>query len=72
MPDLDALVVPVSGGGMISGIALAARAVKPGIVVVAAEPAGTNGAADAAAAKEAGQLVPCARPDTIADGLQGG
>lgn len=71
VPDLDALVVPVSGGGMISGIALAARAVKPGIVVVAAEPAGTNGAADVAAAKASGQLVPCARPDTIADGLQG-
>lgn len=31
VPDLDVLVVPVSGGGMISGIALAAKAIKPGI-----------------------------------------
>ena len=29
VPDLDAIVVPVSGGGMISGIALAARGIKP-------------------------------------------
>jgi threonine dehydratase len=38
-PDLDLLVVPVGGGGLISGIALAARAMKPSIEIVAAEAA---------------------------------
>ncbi|KXZ52331.1 hypothetical protein GPECTOR_10g963 [Gonium pectorale] len=71
VPELDALVVPVSGGGMISGIALAAKAIKPGIRVVAAEPCGRNRSPDVALAKLAGWVVPCARTDTIADGLQG-
>lgn len=33
MPDLDAIIVPVGGGGLISGIAVAARALKPGIEI---------------------------------------
>ncbi|KAI8469135.1 MAG: serine/threonine dehydratase [Monoraphidium minutum] len=71
VPDLDAIVVPVSGGGMISGIALAAKSLNPSILVVAAEPRGSNGAADAAASKAAGALVQgMAKPVTIADGLQ--
>ena len=37
VPDLDMLVVPVGGGGLISGVAIAARAMKPGIAVVGAE-----------------------------------
>ncbi len=41
-PPLDALVVPVSGGGMISGIAIAAKHLQPGIKIYAAEPVGTN------------------------------
>ena len=36
-PELDALVVPIGGGGLISGIAVAAKAIKPGIEVVGAE-----------------------------------
>ncbi len=36
-PDLDTLVVPIGGGGMISGMAVAAKAIKPGIEVVGAE-----------------------------------
>lgn len=57
---------------MLSGITLAAKALKPDIIVVAAEPSGTNGAADVAAAKQAGQLVrDLPKPLTIADGLQG-
>lgn len=36
-PDLDALVVPVGGGGLISGAALAARAMRPGLAVIGAE-----------------------------------
>ena len=40
VPDLDMLIVPISGGGMISGIAVAAKAMKPDIVVIGAEPTG--------------------------------
>ncbi|GAX82601.1 hypothetical protein CEUSTIGMA_g10027.t1 [Chlamydomonas eustigma] len=71
-PHLDAIVVPISGGGMTSGIAVAAKALKPSIKIIAAEPRGINqDAADVAAAKAAGELVPSNRPTTIADGLQG-
>lgn len=38
--NLDAIVVPVSGGGMISGVATAAKALRPDITIVAAEPTG--------------------------------
>ncbi|KAF8072725.1 hypothetical protein HT031_000385 [Scenedesmus sp. PABB004] len=70
-PELDVIVVPVSGGGMIAGVALAAKALRPGIAVVAAEPSGSNGAADVAASKAAGRLVAdMPKPLTIADGLQ--
>jgi len=69
--DLEAVVVPVSGGGMISGISVAAKALRPGIKVIAAEPTGRNDAADVLRSKEAGELVLCDKPDTIADGLQG-
>jgi hypothetical protein len=72
VPELDVIVVPVSGGGMLSGITLAAKALKPSILVIAAEPCGSNDAADVAASKAAGQLVTdLPKPITIADGLQG-
>ncbi len=71
VPELDAIVVPISGGGMTSGIAIAAKAAKPGIRIFAAEPCGTNGIADAATCKTAGTLVECPKTITIADGLQG-
>ena len=67
---LDAIVVPISGGGMCSGIAVAAKSLCPGIKIIAAEPSGRNAAADVAAAKAAGHLVPLPKPDTICDGLQ--
>lgn len=71
VPGLDAIIVPISGGGMISGIALAAKALRPSIKVIAAEPSGSNAAADAAASKAARQLVGgMPKPKTIADGLQ--
>jgi len=68
--ELDAIIVPVSGGGMISGIAVAAKSLNPSIKIIAAEPCGKNNAADVAASKAAGELVPCVKPDTICDGLQ--
>lgn len=71
VPELDAVVVPVSGGGMLSGIALAAKALKPSIKVLAAEPVGRSGdRADCAASLAAGELVKLTEPDTIADGLR--
>ncbi|CEP14966.1 hypothetical protein [Parasitella parasitica] len=40
--DLDAILIPVGGGGMLTGCAIAAKALKPGIKVFAAEPAAVN------------------------------
>ena len=65
-PDLDALVVPVGGGGLLSGVCLAARALNPHIRIFAAEPSGAD---DAARSLAAGQLIPQESPCTIADGL---
>jgi len=70
VPELEAILVPVSGGGMISGIAVAAKGLKPSIKIIAAEPSGRNDAADVAACKAAGQLVQLPKPQTICDGLQ--
>ena len=39
-PFLDAIIVPVSGGGLISGISIAAKSLKPQIKIIAAEPSG--------------------------------
>lgn len=66
VPDLDAAVVPVGGGGLLSGFTIAARGVNPAMRVIAAEPLGAD---DAARSKAAGQWVPQTAPNTIADGL---
>ena len=68
--ELDAIVVPVSGGGMISGMAMAAMTLNPFIKVIAAEPLGSNGVAEVAAAKRENRIVECPKTLTIADGLQ--
>jgi threonine dehydratase len=65
-PDLDALVVPVGGGGLIAGVALAAKSIKPGIDIIGVEPAN---AASFAQAVMAGGPVPTAVKPTLADGL---
>ncbi|CAN0841327.1 Serine racemase [Linum grandiflorum] len=64
---LDTLVVPISGGGLISGVALAAKSINPSLKVFAAEPKGAN---DSALSKAAGQIVTLPQTDTIADGLR--
>lgn len=72
-PDLDALVVPVSGGGMLSGCAVAARGLRgDSIAIVGAEPRGDNGVADAQVCLERGELATegLEKTQTIADGLQ--
>ena len=69
VPDLDAIVAPIGGGGLVAGLALAATALRPGIRVFAAEPAGAD---DAARSKRAGKVLPPGPPATIADGLHDG
>ena len=66
VPDLDAVIAPVGGGGLVSGIALALRELAPRVRILAAEPAGAD---DAARSKAAGHRIPQSGPDTIADGL---
>ncbi|MEU3413641.1 threo-3-hydroxy-L-aspartate ammonia-lyase [Streptomyces sp. NPDC006658] len=62
---LDALVVPVGGGGLIAGSATAATALHPGIRVVGVEPEGSD---DTRRSLEAGARVTVPVPRTIADG----
>jgi threonine dehydratase len=67
VPDLDAVVVPVSGGGLLGGWATAARHMRPGIAVYGAEP---ETAADTKQSLAAGKRVEVAENPTIADGLR--
>ena len=66
-PDLDLIIVPVGGGGLLCGTAVAAKGARPGIRVIAAEPAGAD---DAARSVAAGRLIPLVQAATIADGLR--
>lgn len=65
---LDAVVVPVGGGGLASGTVIAAAALSPSTRVFLAEPAG---AAETAASLERGARVTDFAPDTVCDGLRG-
>jgi len=67
IPDLDALVVPIGGGGLISGSSIAAHAIRPGIRVFGVEPEQGN---DTLLSLRAGQRMGIALPETIADGLR--
>ena len=67
VPGLDVVMAPVSGGGLLSGTAIAARALAPGIEVVGAEP---SGAADAFASLERGERVTGMPAETLCDGLR--
>jgi threonine dehydratase/serine racemase len=67
VPDLDAVVTPIGGGGLVSGACVAAAGSRLPVRVFAGEP---KGADDAARSKAAGQLLPQADPRTIADGLR--
>ena len=67
-PDLDVIIAPVGGGGLLSGTAIAAKAIRPGMAVMGAEPAG---AGDAARSFASGILEAMPDPQTIADGLRG-
>lgn len=65
--DLDALLVCCGGGGLLSGCALAARALAPGCRVVGVEPEAGD---DATRSFRTGTLQTVDRPDTIADGAR--
>jgi threonine dehydratase len=64
----DALLVPVGGGGLTAGTAIAAAAMSPGTQVFAAEP---SGAADTFKSLQRGELSTDFVPDTVCDGLRG-
>lgn len=66
VPDLDGVIAPVGGGGLISGISIAARGLRPSLRIFGSEPAGAD---DAARSLASGRFVPQEAPDTIADGL---
>ncbi|MGD9386828.1 MAG: pyridoxal-phosphate dependent enzyme [Gammaproteobacteria bacterium] len=67
VPDLDLLLAPVGGGGLVSGSAVIARDLRPGIRVVAAEPAGAD---DCWQSMQRGERVRLEHVDTVADGLR--
>ena len=67
VPDLDIVLCPVGGGGLLAGTAIAAKAVRAAIRVLAVEPAE---AGDAARSFAAGHIVPLEHAATIADGLR--
>jgi threonine dehydratase len=67
LPDVDTVVVPIGGGGLISGIALTLKALKPDVRIVGVEAAGAPAALKAL---EVGKLVTLDRAETIADGIK--
>ena len=66
-PDLDVIAAPAGGGGLISGSAIAAHGLRPGVKVVAVE---TEAANHAYLSKRQDERVQIAPPDTIADGIR--
>lgn len=67
IPNLDALMTPVGGGGLASGVAIVAHALNPALVLFGAEPAGAD---DAAQSLARGERVTTVVPDTLCDGLR--
>jgi threonine dehydratase len=66
IPDLDVVIAPVGGGGLLSGTSIAAKGLNPRIRVIAGEP---EMADDAWRSLRAGEIIPSLNPKTIADGL---
>jgi threonine dehydratase len=67
VPDLDVIMVPVGGGGLLSGTAITTTALAPATQVIAAEPAAAD---DAYRSLHEGRIIPALDPRTIADGLR--
>ncbi|MGA2403084.1 MAG: threonine ammonia-lyase [Syntrophobacteraceae bacterium] len=66
LPDVDLIAVPVGGGGLVSGICVAARAVRPGVRIVGVQ---AETCPAALKALETGELVPVEAHRSIADGI---
>ena len=66
MPDVDAIVVPIGGGGLISGVAFAIKTLRPSIKVYGVQ---SSGAPSMAASLEEGRIAHLDRVSTIADGI---
>ncbi|MFH1463762.1 MAG: pyridoxal-phosphate dependent enzyme [Pseudomonadota bacterium] len=66
VPELDVIMAPVGGGGLLAGTALATHFLAPRCRVIAAEPSGAD---DAARSLAAGRVLPSVAPKTVADGL---
>jgi threonine dehydratase len=66
-PDVDVIVVPIGGGGLISGITMAAKSMNPGIRIIGVESSGAPGMKRSV---EEGHLVTLDRVDCIIDGLR--
>ncbi len=64
--DLDVVITPVGGGGLLSGTSIAATEIKKGMRVIAGEP---EMADDAYRSIQSGTIIPSVKPKTIADGL---
>lgn len=67
VPDLDVILAPVSGGGLLSGISLATKATRPQIRVIGAEPANAD---DARRSLASGKIEGASSRQTMADGLR--
>jgi len=66
VPDLDAVVIPVGGGGLLAGVALAVKSLKPSVKIIAVE---AEHVASFSAAMQAGKPVVIETHPTLADGL---
>jgi threonine dehydratase len=66
LPDVDAVLVPIGGGGLIAGMAMALRAVKPGVRIIGVEP---SGSANMLTSRQQGRAFDLPAVTTIADGL---
>src|SRR2546428_1379005 len=66
LPDADALIVPIGGGGLIAGITIAARALRPNIKIIGVQ---AEGAAGCRASLDAGEISTLPSITTIADGI---
>lgn len=67
IPNLDMILAPVGGGGLLSGTAVATRALRPACKIIGVEPLGAD---DAWRSLQAGRIEPVAHPDTVCDGLR--
>jgi len=69
LPDVDVIVVPVGGGGLISGISIAAKGVKPNVEIVGVQ---SEASPVMYESLKAGKIVAAQKAETIAEGLSGG